>query len=160
MNSTHFLELIIEEPRKYFEKMSAKHKNRIIAKFKYVMEIIADILTKGNPYAILDHFVFKNPIEKKSYDSEKLENLLNGVREAYLNAPTRHERRLVLGAVSHVVTYRRLLDIIPELTEYEFTASRKELVRLQNGEEIQDKRITRFRLDPESINRFIEFITQ
>lgn len=108
----------------------------------------------------MEHFSFQNRIEDNTYNNDKLQKLLNEVSDAYLNAPTRQERRLILGTVTHVVTYPELLRFIPELNEYEFTQSRKELNRIKRGEEREEKKIIRIRRDPESINRFIEFITQ
>lgn len=160
INSVLLLELIIEEPKKYFEDVCKRTKSRLLLKWRSASEMIADVLTKGRPNIILEHCVFKSQIEDKSDASKSFNKILNGVRKAYLNAPTRQERRLIIGAVAQSITYRQILNVIPDLTEYEFTESRKELVRLQNGEEEEKRIIVRHRLHPESVNRFIEFITQ
>ncbi|KAE9547272.1 hypothetical protein FO519_009516, partial [Halicephalobus sp. NKZ332] len=152
-------QIITEEPKKYFEEFSLRNKRRIIDKFKSTMRIIADVLTKGNPDALLELFP-QNQIKHCSSDNKQFDALLNEVKEAYLHAPTRHERLLVLSIISGSVTYSQILKMIPDLTQYEFTKSRELLALLQSGEKEEKKIIVRDRKHRESVNRFIEFITQ
>lgn len=91
-----------------------------------------------------------------SHSSQKFNKFISTIVNLYEQTDDKFDKRYLLSLLSTALNFGEVQEIIPGLTEYQFTKAKKTLFI-----DVEDTaKSTKDRYDHRKINRFIEFITR
>ena len=85
-------------------------------------------------------------------------DMMTGITEAYENAETSSDRRLILSIVARQVDFCLLTSFLPNLSRYRFTVVRTFADRFGPGASLVEPSRTVQRFNPAQVAHFIDFI--
>lgn len=88
----------------------------------------------------------------------KLLDVMTGITEAYENAETSSDRRLILSIVAHQLDFRLLTSFLPKLTRYRFSDARAYAREFGSGAFVVEPKRTVQRFSSAQVTHFIDFI--
>lgn len=147
-------------PSKPWFELSKKSQTMYVDKIQNITECVIRCFFPENFSDVSQQVYMSNFTEK---DTPKVKprplTTMSTIAEFYQKAESWQHRRQLLSMLSLFMTYQEALELIPDLTEYKYYASKKHGEKYGYGLPVPSVEIHRQKMDPLKLDSFLDFIT-
>ena len=132
-----------------------------MSKAKSVIVSGLNVIAPGDAGYLWEAVKKSGSVEKVLGIGERQEDrkYLKALAESYQNASTWETRRQILSIMADLITFKRILNYIPGITEYRFKMARQHSLQYGRGALPARAKSPRMRVENKQLDHFLTYIT-
>ena len=147
--------------KKRWEAASERTRASHVSKAKSVIVSGLNVIVPGDAGYLWEAVKKSGSVEKVLGIGERQEDrkYLKALAESYQNASTWETRRQILSIMADLITFKRILNYIPGITEYRFKMARQHSLQYGRGALPARAKSPRMRVENKQLDHFLTYIT-
>ena len=128
-------------------------------KAEEAVDTVLDAIAPGNSSWLLKQVFTKHQTGLSVFAASEEDSLVSRLMTLYNKASSWYTQQQILSLFASDYTKTELLELMPGLTKFRIDKARRHAFQNNPGELIQPPTFTRLRLDPTSVDHFLDFIS-